>query len=288
VHLSVVPPGLIGKKCAVVSAHSVAVLKAVPITETTYVSDRVRLFVFRKHINILNFVHVELLKSLLVIAKSYLEEEGISLGEWGVWGVEHERQVRLFEDVDLDVLFLVNPTSHPNFGDLLFWASNVADLVVAIGPREFDLADEMGAYCVIGLGWYKLARSLGVGTMALDPFHDYAIWVGKKGPDLITPRLITLEDLSRIVSKLESAGMKTFPISGALVRGYALWDVDVVVNTTDCWAALRILEDEVPTDVICKNLVVARNKYGIGWRRKKFRYITEDEMKSYASAFAVL
>ncbi|MGB9705164.1 MAG: hypothetical protein ACPL3C_06925 [Pyrobaculum sp.] len=230
---------------------------------------------------------------LLTLALNYMAEEGLLQGEVYVWNAPPRggaREVRLGEEGWLGTLVLVQPLSHPCPAELLTWARDVADTVVAIDAREVFDAYNIGSYFPMGLGFYKLARGLGFGTLAFDPLWQYAVWVGSPGrPDMVSVRPYTDHDVQAVLDRLASRGIKAVPVSGAVMRGYAIWDVDVAVKTDDCDSVLSALRDlDIVVDAICSNFLILRTKYGVGRRRYKVRVATEYERKHFSTAFMLM
>ena len=229
----------------------------------------------------------ELRTAMAVLFKDYLEEEfGFNEGEILFTGARYGQYVEPFSiREESKVLAVVNPFSFAVPFELLKWAFSVAEYVAAIESRDHYYSYEfLGNYFSADLNLAKLIKLAGGGLLSYDPIFYFVVAVARRdAPSEVEPRILTGVDAERVLQMLKALGADAYMVSSAAVKGYAIWDLDFIVRGRGCLEYAKKIKDAPPTDLICVDEgVIARNKWGRGWRKTHVRLMNEHERRVFS------
>jgi len=186
---------------------------------------------------------------------------------------------------EFSAIIFIHPSSDPSPGTVIGKVVKTAKKgtkVIVIDIRDEHWAYQFGSTVFLsGISMHRLANALNIGSLAIDPIHAYYIYVGEvEGKNLIEPRPLMLNDVANVYRFLRSKDVYALPVGSALMRGYAMWDLDFQVYESKytCFDLGDMLNKEFgfPIDLICGDVVV-RTKWGIGWRKIYSRYTMPGE-----------
>lgn len=227
----------------------------------------------------------ELRTAMAVLLKGYLEEE-FGFGDVLFTGARYGAYVEPFSIREVGkVLAVVNPFSFAVPFELLKWAFSVAEYVAVIESRDpYHSYEALGNYFSADLNLAKLLKLAGGGLLSYDPIFYFVVAVARRdAPSEVEPRILTGEDAEKVLQRLRALGADAYLVSSAAVKGYAVWDLDYVVRGRGCLDYAEKIKDAPPTDLVCIDEgVIARNKWGRGWRKTHVRFMNEYERQVFS------